>query len=292
LIRQVVNGRYQIEREIGRGGAARVFLARRAAGEPVALKVLHPQLAASVAAERFLREIRLVARLDHPRIASLIDFGEQDWIVYYVMEFLPGPTLKEHLRRVRRASISDTLRIADDILWALEYAHEQGVVHRDVKPDNIVLSPRGATLLDFGIARAVVASGSDRLTRSGFAVGTSTYMSPEQISGLDDIDHRTDIYSLGCVLFECLAGYPPFNDPFEESVLRMHRHAPPPDLRPLRPDAPAGLIEAVERALAKDRAERWPSASELRAALAGVESSVEPPGAGLHAPAGARDGVR
>ncbi|HUL69741.1 MAG TPA: serine/threonine-protein kinase [Gemmatimonadales bacterium] len=267
LIRQLLGDRYTIEREVGRGGAARVFLAHNAAGEAVALKVLHPQLTASVAAERFLREVQVISRLEHPRIARLLDFGEGDWVIYYVMEFVPGPTLKEHLARVRRASIPDVVRIADDVLSALAHAHKQGIVHRDVKPENIVLSPGGAVLLDFGIAKAVAASGNDRLTRSGFAVGTSTYMSPEQITGEEDIDHRSDLYSLGCVLFEALAGRPPFEDPFEEMVLRMHQSAPLPDLGALRPDAPPALVELIERALAKERDARWRSAEEMRAAL-------------------------
>ena len=267
LIRQLLGDRYTIEREIGRGGAARVFLAHKATAEAVALKVLHPQLTASVAAERFLREVQLISRLEHPRIAKLLDFGEGDWVIYYVMEFVPGPTLKEHLARVRRASISDVVRIADDVLSALAHAHKQGVVHRDVKPENIVLSPSGAVLLDFGIAKAVAVSGNDRLTRSGFAVGTSTYMSPEQVTGEEDIDHRSDLYSLGCVLFESLAGRPPFEDPFEEMVLRMHQNTPPPDLRALRSDVPVPLVELIDRALAKDRESRWPTAEEMRGGL-------------------------
>ena len=267
LIRQLLGDRYTIEREVGRGGAARVFLAHSAAGDAVALKVLHPQLTASVAAERFLREVQVISRLEHPRIARLLDFGEGDWVIYYVMEFVPGPTLKEHLVRVRRASVADVVHLADDVLSAVAHAHQQGIVHRDVKPENIVLSPSGAVLLDFGIAKAVAASGNDRLTRSGFAVGTSTYMSPEQITGEEDIDHRSDLYSLGCVLFEALAGRPPFEDPFEEMVLRLHQSAAPPDLRTLRPDAPPALVEVIERALAKQREARWATAEEMRGAL-------------------------
>ena len=267
LIRQLLGDRYTIEREVGRGGAARVFLAHSAAGDAVALKVLHPQLTASVAAERFLREVQVISRLEHPRIARLLDFGEGDWVIYYVMEFVPGPTLKEHLARVRRASVTDVVHIADDVLSAVAHAHQQGIVHRDVKPENIVLSPSGAVLLDFGIAKAVAASGNDRLTRSGFAVGTSTYMSPEQITGEEDIDHRSDLYSLGCVLFEAVAGRPPFEDPFEEMVLRLHQSAAPPDLHTLRPDAPPALVEVIERALAKQREARWATAEEMRGAL-------------------------
>jgi len=268
MIRQALGDRYSIEREIGRGGAARVFLARDTEGRTVALKVLHPELAASVAAERFLREIHVVARLNHPRIARLLDSGEADWLIYFVMEFVPGPTLKKHLARVSRASISDTFIIARDLLDALAYAHESGIVHRDVKPDNIVLSPSGAILVDFGIAKAVAESGSDRLTRSGFAVGTSAYMSPEQVAGAEDIDARSDVYSVGCVLFECLAGRPPFEDPLEDLVLRMHQHERAPDVRQFRADAPVVLAEPIARALAKQREARWQSAAAMCEALA------------------------
>jgi len=267
LVQAALEGRYAVEREIGRGGAARVFLARTPAGEAVALKVLHPQLAASVAADRFLREIQFVSRLTHPRVARLLDSGENDWVLWYVMEYVQGPTLRQHLDRARRCSISDTLHIAHDLLGALAAAHAHDVVHRDVKPDNIVLCAAGATLVDFGIAKAVAEASSDRLTRSGFAVGTSAYMSPEQISGIETIDPRSDIYSLGCVLHECLAGRPPYDDPFEDLVLTKHQMAPVPDVRDARPDTPVALAEAIKRALAKDRAQRWVTAEEMAAVL-------------------------
>lgn len=267
MVRKALEGRYGVEREIGRGGAARVFLARDTAGRAVALKVLHPQLAASVTADRFLREIRVVSRLIHPRIARLLDFGEGEWLIWYVMDYVPGPSLKQHLERVRRASVGDTLRIAHDLLQALRAAHADGVIHRDVKPENIILSPDGAVLVDFGIAKAVAESGSDRLTRSGFAVGTSAYMSPEQISGEAEIDARSDLYSLGCVLFECLAGRPPFDDPYEDLVLTKHQTAEAPNLLELRSDAPVVLSEVIHRALAKQCVDRWVSAEQMGAAL-------------------------
>lgn len=240
LVRKALEGRYTVEREIGRGGAARVFHALDPAGTPVAVKVLHPQLAASVTADRFLREIKFVSRVTHPRIARMLDSGEGEWLLWYVMEYIPGPTLRQHLDRVRRASISDTILIARDMLGALGAAHTAGIVHRDVKPDNIVVSPEGATLVDFGIAKAVAAAGSDRLTRSGFAVGTSSYMSPEQITGMDDIDSRSDLYSLACVLFECLAGHPPYDDSFEDRILTKHQSSAIPDVQQLRTEAPPG----------------------------------------------------
>ena len=262
--------RYQVEAEIGRGGAARVFLARDPQGQVVALKILHPELLVSVAADRFLREIRVIAQLDHPNIGRLIDSGEQDWLVYYVMPYIEGPSLKQHLDRVRRLPIEDTQRLARDLLAALEHAHGRGIVHRDVKPDNVILSPAGAVLLDFGIARAVALSGNEKVTRSGIAVGTSTYMSPEQVAAVPDIDHRSDLYSLGCVLFECLAGRPPFHHASETVVLQMHHREPPPQLRAFRPETPEAMTALIERALVKDRSQRWQSAEEMRKALGPV----------------------
>ena len=259
---------YTVEREIARGGAARVFLATDESGSQVALKVLHPELAVSVTAERFVREIEFLKTLDHPSIARLLDSGEHDFIVYYVMPYVDGPSLQHHLRRARRLSIDDTRRVATDLLDALGYAHQRGIVHRDVKPDNIVLARSGPILVDFGIARAVAASGTNRLTRSGFAVGTSSYMSPEQVQGVADIDQRSDLYSLGCVLYECLAGRPAFHAPQEETVLRMHLDGQLETLGSLRKDLPPGLVGAIDRAMARDRDARWPDATAMRNALA------------------------
>ena len=267
LVRRAFEGHYEIEREIGKGGNARIYLARDPAGTPVALKILHPELLVSVAADRFLREIRLAKQLDHPHIARLLDSGEREWLVYYVMTYIEGPTLREHLARVGTLGIPETVRLAADLLDALEHAHLHGIVHRDVKPDNLVLADRGAVLLDFGIARAVAASGSDRLTRSGIAVGTSTYMSPEQITALKEIDLRSDLYALGVVLYECLSGQPPFVHRNEAVVLQMHLTQPAPDVRTLRPDAPAELATGIVRAMAKTPEERWQSAAAMREAL-------------------------
>jgi serine/threonine-protein kinase len=267
LVRQAFQGRYEVEREIGKGGNARIYLARHPDGHLVALKILHPELLVSVAADRFLREIKLASQLDHPHIAKLLDSGERDWLVFYVMTYVEGPTLREHLAQAGKLPVADALRLAGDLLGALEHAHGHGIIHRDVKPDNVVMSPEGAVLLDFGIARAVSASGKDRLTRSGIAVGTSTYMSPEQISALQEIDPRSDLYSLGCVLFECLAGHPPFINKNEAVVLHMHLSQPAPDLRVLRPEVPEVLSSAIARALAKTPEERWESASAMRDAL-------------------------
>jgi serine/threonine-protein kinase len=256
-----------VHREIGRGGAARVFLADDPAGRPVALKVLHPELQVSVTADRFLREIRLASRIDHPLVARVLDSGEADWLVYYVMPFIEGPTLRVQLDRARRLPVEDAVRMSRDLLGALAAAHAVGIIHRDVKPENIVLSDAGAVLLDFGIARAIEAAGTTQLTRSGIAVGTSSYMSPEQVQAATDIDHRTDLYSVGCVLFESLAGRPPFQHPNEVVVLQMHLNDPAPDVRAFRQDTPVALAELVTKSLAKNREERWASAALMAAAL-------------------------
>ncbi len=271
LVRQAFTGRYEVERELGRGGNARIFLARDPGGRAVALKILHPELLVSVAADRFLREIKLASQLDHPHIARLLDSGEQEWLVYYVMSYMEGLTLREYLDRSPRLPVAETLRIASDLLDALDHAHGKGIIHRDVKPANVVLSSSdGAVLLDFGIARAVAASGTDQLTRSGIAVGTSTYMSPEQITALTDIDYRCDLYSLGCMLYECLAGEPPFVHRNEAVVLQLHLTQPPPDIRKLRSETPPDLAAGISKALAKSPKDRWSSAAAMREALAGV----------------------
>lgn len=270
LVRQAFAGRFEVEREIGKGGNARIFLAREPGGEPVALKILHPELLVSIAADRFLREIKLASQLDHPHIAHLLDSGERDWLVYYVMTYVDGATLRELVARRGRLSVADTLRVADDLLDALEHAHGHGILHRDVKPENVVIGAQGAVLLDFGIARAVWASGSDRLTCSGIAVGTSTYMSPEQITALKEIDVRSDLYSLACVLFECLAGQPPFVHKNEAVVLQLHLTQPAPDVRTIRPEIPAELAAGLLRAMTKTPEERWQSAAAMRDALAAV----------------------
>ncbi len=275
LVRHAFGDRYEVDREVGRGGDARVFLAFDRAGQKLALKILHPEFLESVVADRFLREIRLVSRLSHPRIARLLDSGEQDWFVYLAMEFIDGPTLREALGRGRRLSAADTLRLACDLLDALGHAHQLRIVHRDVKPENVIISPdRGAVLLDFGIARAIVTSVSREITRAGITVGSSSYMSPEQINAEQRIDGRSDLYSLGCVLFECLTGRPPFVWRKEAVVLQLHLTEPAPDVRMLRPDLPPQLARAVNKALAKLPEERWQSAAEMRNALGTCPAAV------------------
>ncbi len=266
LVQGALGERFHIERELGRGGAARVFLAREPGGRQVALKVLHPELLASSAADRFLREIRLAAQLDHPNIAPLLGSGEQGWAVYYTMAYVEGPSLRERLT-TGPLGLDETRRVAGDLLSALEHAHARGLVHRDVKPENIVLSPAGAVLLDFGIARAVEQIGAEQLTRSGITLGTSSYMSPEQVQGLRVLGPPTDLYAMACVLFECLAGRPPFVHHNEFMVLRQHLTDPPPNVAAYAPEVPPGLAQAIDRALAKAPEDRWQSAGEMRSAV-------------------------
>ena len=266
-VQEALGGRYRVITAVGRGGNATLFGAFDAQGQRVAIKVLHPELAVSVAADRFLREIRYASELDHPHIAPLLDSGETDYLLWFVMPFVPGETLRAVLRRERTLPVDRAVRLATEVLDALGHAHEHKLAHRDIKPDNIVCSEHGAMLVDFGIARAIASSGEDRVTRSGFVVGTEEYMSPEQASGSTEIDGRTDLYSLGVVLFEALAGRPPFSAASAAAVLDMQQHAAPPDLRKLRRDVPRTLSDTVMKALSKAREARWQSAAEMRQAL-------------------------
>jgi len=264
-VRDHLGSRYAVEAEVGHGGAARVFRAQRVGdGTRVALKVLRPELTVSLTAQRFLREIEVLRQLDHPHIARLLDAGESDWLVWYVMEFLDGPSLRAWLDEHKRVPVETALRRSCEILDAVAHAHERGIVHRDVKPENIVLHPeRGAVLLDFGIARAIAVSEAEKVTRSGFTVGTSRYMSPEQAAG-QPVDHRSDLYALGCVLYECLTGTPPYQHELDSHIMIFHQRAPIPDIRKVRPDVPKPLAKAMARTLAKDPRERW----QLETALA------------------------
>jgi serine/threonine-protein kinase len=270
LVNEALAGRYVAEREVGKGAAARVYRAHDAKGTVVALKVLHPELLVSSAAERFLREVRLVGELDHPHIARLVDSGNAGWLVYYVMPFVEGPSLREALDQRKALPVPEVMQLAQDLLSALDHAHSRGLIHRDVKPENIILSPtEGAILLDFGIARAMATTAAERLTVSGMTVGTAAYMSPEQVLATTELDQRSDIYSLGCVLYECLAGEPLYAGLNDSLVMQRQVAGTPPDLAAARPDVPQPLARAVQRALAKRPGERWQSAAEMREALDG-----------------------
>jgi serine/threonine-protein kinase len=270
LVNEALAGRYVAEREVGKGAAARVYRAHDAKGTVVALKVLHPELLVSSAAERFLREVRLVGELDHPHIARLVDSGNAGWLVYYVMPFVEGPSLREALDQRKALPVPEVMQLAQDLLSALDHAHSRGLIHRDVKPENIILSPtEGAILLDFGIARAMATTAAERLTVSGMTVGTAAYMSPEQVLATTELDQRSDIYSLVCVLYECLAGEPLYAGLNDSLVMQRQVAGTPPDLAAARPDVPQPLARAVQRALAKRPGERWQSAAEMLEALDG-----------------------
>lgn len=268
-VQKALGDRYTVITAIGRGGNATLYGAFDRDGRKVAIKVLHPELTVSVAADRFLREIHYASTLDHPHIAPLLDSGETDYLLWFVMPYVSGETLRQVLRRERMLPIERAVRVAAEVLDALGHAHDHGLAHRDIKPDNIVLSSDSgaAVLVDFGIARAIASSGEDRVTRSGFVVGTEEYMSPEQAGGSPHIDGRTDIYSLGVVLFEALAGRPPFAAASAAAVLDMQQHTPAPDLRKLRRDVPRALSDAVMKALAKAREARWQTAADMRHVL-------------------------
>jgi len=250
--------RYRIERELGRGGMATVFLAQDLKHDRrVAIKVLDPEVAAAIGPERFLREIATVARLTHPHILPLHDSGAVDGLLFYVMPYVEGESLRDRLIREKQLPVDDALRIAREVADALSYAHANGLVHRDVKPENVLLESGHAVVADFGIARAVAAAGGEKLTATGIAVGTPAYMSPEQAAGSRDLDGRSDLYSLGCVLYEMLAGVPPFSGTTVESLTHQHLNVTPRPVTELRPAVPAGVAAALQRALAKTPADRF-----------------------------------
>jgi serine/threonine protein kinase len=260
--------RYSIERELGRGGMATVYLARDLKhGRLVALKVLRPGLVTAVASERFLREVQIAARLAHPHILPLLDSGAANAWPYFTMPFAEGETLRARLVREKQLSFEDGLRIACEVADALQYAHAQGVVHRDIKPENILIEVGHAVVSDFGIARAVTAAASEQLTEAGLAIGTPAYMSPEQATAAAQVDGRSDIYSLGCVVYEMIAGHPPFLGDTAREVLARHAIDPVPPLRAARPGTPAQVEEAVARALAKAPADRFSTAGGFAHAL-------------------------
>ena len=264
-----IGDRYRIEREIGHGGMGIVLLAHDLKHDrPVAIKVLRPDVAQTVSADRFLREIRIAAQLQHPNVLALIDSGEANGITYFVMPYVPGESLRERLDREKQLSIDDALQIAREVADALAYAHEHGVIHRDIKPENILLGSGHALVSDFGVARAVSVGNTGKLTETGVAVGTPAYMSPEQASGAPDVDARSDIYSLACVLYEMLAGSPPYTGSFQV-VLSRKAIDPVPSLRAARDTVPPAVEQAIIKALAKVPADRFPTARQFADALSG-----------------------
>jgi tetratricopeptide (TPR) repeat protein/tRNA A-37 threonylcarbamoyl transferase component Bud32 len=269
-LNEVLADRYSIESEVGRGGMATVFLATDLRHKrKVAIKVLHPDLAASVGSERFLREIEILARLNHPHILSLLDSGQADGLLYYVMPYVEGETLRERLTRESQLPIEDAVQITREVADALGYAHGQGVVHRDIKPANIMFLAGHAVVTDFGIAQAVTEAGGDQLTQTGLSVGTPFYMSPEQATGAESVDARSDLYSLGCVLYEMVGGEPPYTGPSSQAILSRHSQAEIPAVGIIRPQTPPQVRGVIEKALAKSPADRFRTAEHMRKALSG-----------------------
>ena len=262
-------GRYTIERELGAGGMATVYLAHDVRHDrPVALKVLRPELAAVIGAKRFLAEIRTTANLQHPHVLPLHDSGEVDGTVFYVMPYVEGESLRDRLAREKQLPIADAVLIATEVADALGYAHEHGVIHRDIKPENILLQRGHAVVADFGIALAVSRSeGGTRMTETGMSLGTPHYMSPEQAMGERELTGRSDVYALGCVLYEMLAGEPPFTGPTAQAVVAKVMTAEPARLSDLRKTVPANVAAAVHTALEKLPADRFATAGEFAAAL-------------------------
>ena len=260
--------RYGVEREIGRGGMGTVFLARDLKHDrPVALKILNPELAAALGPDRFLREIAIAAGLNHPHIVALYDSGQAGGTFYYAMPYVQGESLRVRLLRERQLPVEDAIAITLEVADALSYAHSHDVIHRDIKPENILLSGGHALVVDFGIGRAITAAQGERLTETGMAVGTPGYMSPEQATAEQDLDGRSDLYSLGCVAYEMLAGHPPFLGTTGREVIARHILDPVPPLRAARPVVPAAVEQAVSRALAKVPADRFATAAQFAQAL-------------------------
>ncbi len=274
-IQQILAERYLIERELGRGGMAFVYLARdRRYERQVAIKVLDPDIATAVGAERFLREIRITAQLQHPHIVPLLDSGEAGNLLYAVMPYVEGESLRDRLMAQARLGTTEAVTVAWEIADALDYAHRRGVVHRDIKPENILVSNGHALVADFGIARAVGLAGGATLTGVGFPIGTAAYMSPEQATAASPVDGRSDIYSLGCVLYEMIAGRMAFSGPSLKSVLTQQLTVDPPLVHISRPDVPPSIIAIVRRCMMKQPDERYQTAGELADELRGALSEL------------------
>ena len=281
--------RYRVERELGAGGMATVFLAHDLRHErEVAIKVLHPELGAALGADRFEAEIRITAKLQHPHILPLLDSGEAEGLLYYVMPFVAGGSLRTRLEREQQLPVAEAVRITKEVASALAYAHARGIIHRDIKPENIVLGaseggPPPALLADFGIARTI--DGSMKKTSTGVTLGTAAYMSPEQATAEPNLDGRSDIYSLGCVLYEMLAGEPPFTGPNARAILAKALSDPVRPVRRLRDSVPLHVDEALATALARSPVDRFADAATFIAALDGSSAHGSALGAGGPAPA-------
>ena len=268
-LRDALSQSYSIDRELGRGGMATVYLAQDAKHDRVvALKVLHPDLAASLGPDRFLREIKLAARLNHPHILPLFDSGQADGFLYYVMPYVEGESLRERLDREQQLSIEEAVHHGRAIASALDYAHRQGIVHRDIKPENVMLYEGEAMVMDFGIAKAVSAAGSETLTQTGMMVGTPAYVSPEQAAGEANLDGKSDQYSLACVVYEMITGERPFAGATPQAIMAKRFSETPKPLRDLRSTVPESVEKAVSRAMSTDAGGRYATTAQFGQALA------------------------
>jgi serine/threonine protein kinase len=264
---EALRERYAVDREIAQGAMATVYLARELERDrAVAIKVMHPRLSAAFGAERFRREIRVARGMDHPLIVPLYDSGEADGMLFYVMPYVEGETLRQRLDRERRLPVEEALRVTRDVAQALGHAHARDVLHRDVKPENILLARAGALVADFGLARAIHTEYT-RITRTGMIIGTIYYMSPEQLREDPDIDQRADIYGLGCLLYEMLTGEPPYAAPSLKELVRRILTDPSPSARRVSEAVPPGVEALIHRALAKDATGRFSSMDEFAAGL-------------------------
>jgi eukaryotic-like serine/threonine-protein kinase len=289
MLQEGLAGRYTVERELGRGGMAAVFLARDLRHDRlVALKVLHPELAMSIGTDRFVREVRFAARLQHPHILPVHDSGDvpgtggEPTLLWFSMPYVDGESLRQRLGRDKQLPLAEAIRITREVADALEYAHRQGLIHRDIKPENILLSGGHALVADFGVARALAPGTGEHagLTGTGLAIGTPAYMSPEQATGDQALDHRSDLYSLGCVLYEMLAGEPPFGGPTAQVILaRVLTEAPRP-LRSIRPGVPPVIEKIVAEAIARAPADRYPSVADFSRELEAAAAQITTPGGG------------
>src|SRR2546428_5426349 len=259
---------YDVADELASGGMGTVFRADdQKHHRTVAVKVLRPELAAGIGVERFLREIHTAAGLTHPHVLPLYDSGESGGLLYYVMPYVEGETLRGRLTRERQLAIDEAVRIASEVAAALAYAHSRGVVHRDIKPENVMFSADHAVVADFGIAWALTAASPERLTASGMVLGTPAYMSPEQATRTGQVDGRSDVYSLGCVLYEMLTGSTPFSGVTAQAVIARHSVDMPQSIRTVRPTVPDALERAVLKALAKVPADRFATVALFAEAL-------------------------
>jgi serine/threonine-protein kinase len=269
--------RYTIEREIGAGGMATVYLAEDLKHHrKVAVKVLRPELAAVLGAERFVQEITTTANLQHPHILPLFDSGEADSFLYYVMPYVEGETLRDKLNREKQLGIEEAVKITTEVADALDYAHRDNVIHRDIKPENILLHDGRPMVADFGIALVANSAGGERLTETGLSLGTPAYMSPEQVAGDREIDGRSDIYALACVLYEMLAGEPPFTGPNPQAVLARHMTDPVPPITTVRSSVTQPVAAAIAKALDKAPVDRFESAKAFSEAMLAEVKEAEP----------------